>query len=84
MEFDAAASVHETPCALRALFDPTVPPAGQLAVYNALGEPKQLFVLTAGHHPYRRAREELLRMSQEIYDLFLLNLTRMRYRLWRE
>ena len=47
MEFDAAASVHEAACALRALFDPTVPQAGQLAVHNALGEPKQLFVLTA-------------------------------------
>jgi len=53
-----------------ALFDPTVPPAGQFAVYNALGGPKQLFVLTAGHHPYRHEREESLRMLQEIYDFF--------------
>ena len=53
-----------------ALFDPTVPPAGQFAVYNALGGPKQLFVLTAGHHPYREEREESLRMLQGIHDFF--------------
>ena len=51
-----------------ALFDPTVPPAGQFAVYNALGGPKQLFVLTR-HHPYRRGGESL-RMLQKIYEFF--------------
>ncbi len=53
-----------------ALFDPTVPPAGQFAVYNALRGPKQLFVLTAGHRPYRQEQEESLRMLREIYDFF--------------
>ena len=53
-----------------ALFDPTVPPAGQFAVYNALGGPRQLFVLTAGHHPYREEREESRRVLREIHDFF--------------
>jgi cephalosporin-C deacetylase len=36
-----------------ALFDPAVPSPGQFAVYNAIPEPKELFVLAAGHfaHP---------------------------------
>ncbi|MFD5112280.1 acetylxylan esterase [Streptomyces sp. NPDC058391] len=32
-----------------ALFDPSVPPPGQFAVYNALTGPRELHVLTAGH-----------------------------------
>lgn len=34
-----------------ALFDPAVPPPGQFAVYNGLGEPKELFVHQTGHFP---------------------------------
>ncbi len=32
-----------------ALRDPTVPPAGQFSVYNAIKSPRELFVRTAGH-----------------------------------
>jgi cephalosporin-C deacetylase len=32
-----------------ATFDPAVPPPGQFAVYNAIPEPKELFVRTAAH-----------------------------------
>lgn len=56
-----------------ALFDPTVPPAGQFAVYNALAGPKQLFVLTAGHHSYPRERVEAACLLQEINDFFPSN-----------
>lgn len=46
-----------------ALFDPVVAPPGQFAIYNALPEPKWLFVLTAGHfeHPRKAAEEQRLR-----------------------
>ena len=53
-----------------ALFDPTVPPAGQFAIYNALKGPKRLFVLTAGHYPYPEEHQESQRMLREIYDFF--------------
>lgn len=32
-----------------ATFDPAVPPPGQFAIYNAIPEPKELFVRTAAH-----------------------------------
>jgi cephalosporin-C deacetylase len=35
-----------------ALFDPSVPPPGQFAVYNALGGPRELIVEPAGHFSY--------------------------------
>jgi cephalosporin-C deacetylase len=35
-----------------AKFDPCVAPPGQFAIYNALPEEKQLFILEAGHHNY--------------------------------
>ncbi|WP_413100113.1 acetylxylan esterase [Streptomyces sp. Inha503] len=48
-----------------ALFDPTVPPPGQFAVFNALAGPKELHPVTVGHfheHPSaEREHEELLR-----------------------
>lgn len=53
--FDAATAARHlripVHCAC-ALYDPTVPPAGQFAVYNALPGPKELFVLEAGHQDY--------------------------------
>ena len=44
-----------------AAFDPAVPPAGQYSVYHALGGPKELFPLTAGHYEGYpgQSREEL-------------------------
>jgi cephalosporin-C deacetylase len=41
-----------------ALFDPAVPPTGQFAVYNGLGEGRELFVLKAGHFEYPGQGEE--------------------------
>ena len=63
--FDAACTArHERRPALiaAALFDPAVPPPGQFAIYNALGGPKELFVLEAGHfpHPGSAAEQERL------------------------
>jgi len=53
-----------------ALFDPAVPPPGQFAVYNALGGPKELFVLTAGHFDYPAAEEENRRLREELVRFF--------------
>lgn len=41
-----------------ALFDPSVPPAGQFSVYNAKPEPKELFILRGGHHEYEGQEAE--------------------------
>ncbi len=41
-----------------ALFDPSVPPPGQFAVYNALGGPRQLLVHQAGHFDHPQAAAE--------------------------
>ncbi|MFA6286761.1 MAG: acetylxylan esterase [Opitutaceae bacterium] len=51
--FDAAIAARHTRIPVlvaAAAFDPSVPPAGQYSVYHALGGPKELFALTAGHH----------------------------------
>lgn len=57
--------VHVSP----ALFDPVVAPPGQFAIYNALPEPKELFVLDAGHfdYPNRAAQEHELRLSLKAF-----------------
>jgi cephalosporin-C deacetylase len=42
-----------------AKFDPCVAPPGQFAIYNAMPENKQLFILDAGHHCYpNQAQQE--------------------------
>ena len=41
-----------------AKFDPCVAPPGQFAIYNALPEEKQLFILEAGHHNYSSQVEQ--------------------------
>ncbi len=69
---DATAATHVRQplhCAC-ALFDPTVPPAGQFAIYNALKGPRRLFVLTAGHYPYPEEHQESQPMLREVYDFF--------------
>ncbi|MDF3057538.1 MAG: deacetylase [Rariglobus sp.] len=51
--FDAAIAARHTTIPVivaAAAFDPAVPPAGQYSVYHALGGPKELFPLTAGHY----------------------------------
>ncbi len=52
-----------------ALFDPAVAPPGQFAVYNALSEPKALFVLEAGHFEYPNmvAQEQALQQELEAF-----------------
>ncbi len=71
--FDAAVAagritipVH---CAL-AGFDPYVAPAGQYAIYNALAGPRQLFDLTAGHHPYLARKREEASLRKQLRSFF--------------
>ena len=68
--FDAATAAQHVRVPVHvaaALFDPAVPPPGQFAVFNALPEPKELFVLVAGHydHPDSAAENVRLRASLE-------------------
>ena len=71
--YDAAVAARhvEIPvlCAC-ALFDPSVAPAGQFAIYNALAGPKELFVLTAGHHDYPALGTEDAKLRQKVYNFF--------------
>lgn len=53
-----------------ALFDPYVAPPGQFAIYNALPEPKRLFVLEAGHFEYPRGMEQKRQLLSELEDFF--------------
>lgn len=54
----AAARVELPTLVAAALFDPSVPPPGQFAVYNALGGVRELQVLSAGHFTYDGLAEE--------------------------
>ncbi|MEU8700641.1 acetylxylan esterase [Streptomyces sp. NPDC048680] len=59
--FDAAtaAGFLELPTLVAAaLFDPSVPPPGQFAVYNALAGERELLVLSAGHFEHAGSAEE--------------------------
>ncbi|MFD7429842.1 acetylxylan esterase [Streptomyces sp. NPDC059818] len=59
--FDAAtaAGFLERPTLVAAaLFDPSVPPPGQFAVYNALAGERELLVLSAGHFEHAGSAEE--------------------------
>ncbi|MER5274648.1 acetylxylan esterase [Streptomyces sp. NPDC002809] len=59
--FDAAtaAGFAEQPALVAAaLFDPSVPPPGQFAVYNALAGERELLVLPAGHFEYEGLAQE--------------------------
>ena len=63
--YDAAAAarfIRQPMHVAAALFDPAVAPPGQFSIYNAIGAPKQLFVLAAGHFddPGRARREQEL------------------------
>ncbi len=49
---------------------PSVAPAGQFAVFNALAGPKELFVLTAGHHAYPAQNEENAELRRNLYNFF--------------
>jgi cephalosporin-C deacetylase len=53
-----------------AVFDPAVAPPGQFAIANALGGPKQLFVLSAGHFEYPGKREEDDKLRESLRKFF--------------
>lgn len=53
-----------------ALFDPSVAPAGQFSVFNALAGAKELYILTAGHHEYPRQESENGELRQKVYNFF--------------
>ncbi len=53
-----------------ARFDPVVAPPGQFAIYNALAENKQLYVLDAGHYDYPNKKQQDIELLQELTDFF--------------
>lgn len=53
-----------------ALFDPAVAPPGQFAIYNALGGPKQLFVLAAGHFDYPGKAAQDAELRAQLREFF--------------
>lgn len=53
-----------------ARFDPIVAPPGQFAVYNALPEPKRLFVLDAGHCEYPGQAEQERQLQDDLRSFF--------------
>ncbi len=71
--FDAATAARHLRAPVQvapALFDPSVPPPGQFAVFNALAGPKELHLLTAGHFPYPSADREHDRMLAARAEFF--------------
>ncbi len=71
--FDAAVAARwlriPVHCAC-AKFDPSVAPAGQFAVYNAIPGQKRLFALTAGHHSHSEQVREERELLREIDEFF--------------
>lgn len=71
--YDAATAARflrqPTLCAC-ATFDPSVAPAGQFAIHNALAGPKELFPLTAGHHAFPGQAEEERILLRKIDEFF--------------
>lgn len=70
--YDAASAARHSRIPVHvaaARFDPVVAPPGQFAIYNALPEPKQLFVLDAGHfdYPHRPPQERVLRAQLQAF-----------------
>jgi cephalosporin-C deacetylase len=53
-----------------AKFDPCVAPPGQFAIYNALTQDKQLFVLDAGHHAYPTQPQQESELLAELANFF--------------
>jgi cephalosporin-C deacetylase len=53
-----------------AIFDPSVAPPGQFAIYNALPAPKQLFVLEAGHYDYPNQPQQQQALIDELEVFF--------------
>lgn len=53
-----------------ARFDPCVAPPGQFAIYNALPNNRQLFVLEAGHHDYPNKAQQEQQLLHELNRFF--------------
>jgi cephalosporin-C deacetylase len=53
-----------------AQFDPCVAPPGQFAIYNALPEEKQLFILDAGHHSYSNQAQQECELINQLDAFF--------------
>lgn len=53
-----------------ALFDPSVPPAGQFAVFNALAGTKSLTILRAGHFLHEGEEAEGRRLFRRLEEFF--------------
>jgi cephalosporin-C deacetylase len=53
-----------------AAFDPVVAPPGQFAILNSIPSNKEVFVLTAGHHPCRAEIIESQELLQKIHHFF--------------
>lgn len=71
--YDAASAARHSRIPVHvaaARFDPVVAPPGQFAVYNALPEPKQLFVLDAGHSEYPGKDEQDRQLRDELNTFF--------------
>ncbi|MCP5426151.1 MAG: acetylxylan esterase [Gammaproteobacteria bacterium] len=66
----AARRVHIPVHVAAALFDPAVPPPGQYSIHNALGGPKQLFVLQSGHFDHAGTGAENQALRQELRTFF--------------
>ena len=71
--FDAATAarfIQQPTHVACALYDPCVAPPGQFAIYNALRQQKQLFILTAGHHAYPQQQNEEAELLTELDSFF--------------
>lgn len=71
--FDAAIAARRLRIPMHiaaARFDPAVPPPGQFAIYNALGGPKELFVLRTGHFDHVGAPAEDRRLLDALAYFF--------------
>lgn len=70
----AAAHIRIPVHVAAALFDPAVPPAGQFAVYHALGGPKRLFVRRAGHFDHAGTPQEGRDLAAALREFFAVPL----------
>ncbi|MET8469175.1 acetylxylan esterase [Streptomyces sp. NPDC006422] len=71
--FDAATAagrLRKPVLVAAALFDPSVPPPGQFAVYNALAGARELRVLEAGHYEYEGTQQEQAGLDAATTDFF--------------
>ena len=53
-----------------AVLDPSVAPPCQFAIYNALGGPRSLQVLAAGHHSHPGETREAAELRREVHNFF--------------